>query len=63
MSRLAVSGTPIRSLQLENNEAQQLLRELSLLTAKPVLYVANVDESDVTGQGPLAQKVRQRASR
>lgn len=58
---LLSSGTPIRSLQLENNEARQLLRELSLLTAKPVLYVANVDESDVTGEGPLAQKIRQRA--
>jgi len=58
---LLSGGTPIRSLQLENNEARQLLGELSLLTAKPVLYVANVDESDLAGQGPLVQKVRQRA--
>jgi len=55
-------GTPIRSLKLENNEANQVMRELALLTAKPVLYVANVDESDPMGQGLLAQTVRQRAS-
>jgi ribosome-binding ATPase YchF (GTP1/OBG family) len=28
------------------------------MTAKPVLYVANVDETDLEGQGPLVQKVR-----
>lgn len=37
-------GLPIRSLALEENESL-LLRDLHLLTAKPVMYVANVDES------------------
>ena len=32
------------------------------MTAKPVLYVANVDESDLAGTGPLVQKVRDRAA-
>jgi ribosome-binding ATPase YchF (GTP1/OBG family) len=32
-----------------------------MITAKKVLYVANVDESDIHGNGPLVQKVRERA--
>ena len=31
---------------------------LGLITAKKTLYVANVDETDVHGEGPLTQKVR-----
>ena len=36
-------------------------RGLGLITAKPVLYVANVNESDVEGKGPMVMKVRERA--
>jgi GTP-binding protein YchF len=36
-------GLPVRSLELDENETE-LLKELHLLTAKPVMYVANVDE-------------------
>ncbi len=37
------------------------LKGLGFITAKPVLYVANVDESDVRGEGALAQRIRRRA--
>jgi ribosome-binding ATPase len=37
------------------------LRELHLLTSKPVLYVANVDEDDLGGDGTLVQTLRKRA--
>jgi GTP-binding protein YchF len=37
-------GSPVRSLELDENE-EILLRDLHLITAKPVMYVANVDES------------------
>lgn len=37
-------GLPIRALELEAHQ-EELLRPLQLLTGKPVLYVANVDES------------------
>ena len=40
------SGTPARSLQLETDEAA-LYESLWLLTAKPILYVCNVDEESV----------------
>ena len=36
-------GTPVRALQLEPHE-REMIRDLHLLTAKPVLYVANVAE-------------------
>ena len=41
-------GHPIRSLDLDDN-ARALLREVSLLTAKPVLLIANVDEANLAG--------------
>ncbi len=37
-------GLPVRSIELDEAE-QQILRELHLLTAKPVMYVANVAEN------------------
>jgi len=55
------AGNPIRSLQLEEEE-RKILRSLGMITAKPVLFVANVDDKDPTGQGPLVQKVRDYAT-
>lgn len=37
-------GRPVRTLALDENETL-FLRDLQLLTAKPVMYIANVDES------------------
>jgi GTP-binding protein YchF len=54
-------GKPVRALGFETPEEKKILRGFGLITAKKVLYVANVDESDPLGQGPLAQKVRERA--
>jgi GTP-binding protein YchF len=36
-------GLPVRALELDEKE-RQLIRDLQLLTAKPVMYIANVDE-------------------
>ena len=49
------AGDPVRTLVLSNEE-QQLLRRLFLLTAKPVLYIANVDD-DGYENNPLLDKV------
>jgi GTP-binding protein YchF len=54
-------GRPVRSLELDDDE-RKTLRSLGLITAKKVLYVANVDESDLHGEGPHVQKVRERAA-
>ena len=55
------AGEPIRGLEFDAPDAAPLLRSFGLLTAKRVLYVLNVAEDDVQGEGPLAQAVRQRA--
>ncbi|HEY4234554.1 MAG TPA: redox-regulated ATPase YchF [Lacipirellulaceae bacterium] len=55
------AGEPVRGLVFDDPLAIKMFRELQMLTAKRVLYVANVDESDLEGQGPLVQKVRERA--
>jgi len=54
-------GKPVRSLQIDEDE-KKALRQLGLITAKKVLYVANVDESDLAGQNEYVQAVRQRAA-
>ncbi len=54
-------GKPVRSIEL-NVDEKKALKSLGLITGKKVLYIANVDESDPTGQGPLVQKVRERAT-
>ncbi len=51
---------PIRGLELNEADAK-LLKSFGFLTAKPVLYVANIQEDDLHGQGELVQRVRQRA--
>ncbi len=54
-------GKPARSLGLDK-EQQQLLKPLCLLTAKPAIYVANVDEKGFTGN-PLLARVEEYAAR
>ena len=51
-------GLPARSVAL-NDEEKPRARELFLLTSKPVLYVANIDESQLSSvdQDPLVAKV------
>jgi GTP-binding protein YchF len=53
------SGAAFRTLLLDNEE-RELLRDLHLLTAKPVLYIANVAE-DGFEDNPLLDAVRERA--
>ena len=41
-------GSPVRTLNVLDNE-RPLLRDLHMITAKPVLYIANVDEDGIEG--------------
>ncbi len=54
-------GEPLRKLALDSENANAI-SSFGLLTAKPILYVANVDENDLAGQGPLVQKLRDYAN-
>src|SRR5205085_6468020 len=51
---------PVRQLEF-NEDERKILKSLGMITGKKVLYVANVDEADIHGTGPLVQKVRERA--
>ncbi len=51
---------PVRAMSLSAEEARDL-RELQLITAKPVMYVANVAEGGFKGN-PLLERVEQRAA-
>ncbi|WP_428389525.1 redox-regulated ATPase YchF [Mucisphaera sp.] len=51
------NSKPVRTLDLDPDE-QKLLRSFGLITAKPILFIANVDDADPTGGGPLVQQVR-----
>jgi GTP-binding protein YchF len=51
---------PVRAIEL-NGEESQVLGDLHLLTAKPVLYVANVAEDDLEGRHPHVDRVRRLA--
>ena len=56
------AGKPARSVPLDDDEKPRA-RELFLLTSKPVLYVANVDESQLAtlDSDPLVAQVRRLA--
>jgi GTP-binding protein YchF len=54
-------GIPLRAADLSESD-QNALAELSLITMKPVLYVANVAESDLGSETPLLQRVRAAAA-
>lgn len=59
---LLAQGNPVRGLEFENRDAEKVFKGLTLLTAKKVLYVANVDEANLQGEGPLVRQVRDRAA-
>ncbi|MGB7569048.1 MAG: redox-regulated ATPase YchF [Chitinivibrionales bacterium] len=52
---------PIRKLGLSTSEIKEL-SELHLLTSKPVLYVANIDEARVLDDGPFVKSVKDYAA-
>jgi GTP-binding protein YchF len=56
------SEQPLRTLTLIEAEAAAI-SSYGLMTAKPILYVANVEESDLEGKHPLVEQVRQHAER
>ena len=41
------NNSPARSVPVEDEEEEKVLKNLQLLTAKPVIYVANISENDV----------------
>jgi len=56
------SGKPARSYAIESEEQRAVLRDMHLLTAKPVLYCCNVGESDIPDGNAYVERVRGRAA-
>jgi GTP-binding protein YchF len=54
------AGRPARSVSL-SNEQKPLLRQLQLMTSKPVLYACNVDEASAATGNEWSRKVEARA--
>lgn len=51
---------PLRTLALPEAEAKEI-SSFGLMTAKPILYIANVDEDDLHGKGALPTALREYA--
>ena len=51
------NNEPLRKVKWTKDE-KKIVASYGFLSAKPILYVANVDESDLQGQGPLVKAVR-----
>lgn len=58
---LLKEGKPARLLEVSEEE-KPLLRQLQLLTSKPVLYVCNVSEDEAVTGNDLTQRVQEMAS-
>lgn len=55
---LLEQGKSARGVELTNDDEEQMLKELYLLTAKPILYVCNVDESSAVVGNEHTERVR-----
>jgi GTP-binding protein YchF len=55
------TDSPLRTLALTDAETKAV-SSFGLMSAKPILFVANVDENDLEGKSPLVTKVREKAA-
>lgn len=55
------TDAPLRTLVLPDAEAKAIT-SYGLMSAKPILFIANVDENDLEGKSPLVAKVREKAA-
>jgi hypothetical protein len=58
---LLQEGKPARTLEVSGADEEKILKDLNLLTAKPVLYVCNVDEASAGEGNALSAKVAEKA--
>ncbi len=58
------NNLPARSVEIDGEEEEKLLKNLQLLSAKPVIYVANIGENDLNKpENEFVLKVRDFASK
>ena len=61
LEKLLNEGNPARLMELDDTGAK-LMKELCLLTSKPVLYVANVAEEDINSGNAWVDKLKEVAA-
>ena len=61
LTPLLNEGRTARSVEITEPEQIKAMRGMGLITAKPILYVMNVDEDDPSGESDACMKVRERA--
>ncbi|MCK5920571.1 MAG: DUF933 domain-containing protein, partial [Methylococcales bacterium] len=54
-------GQPARKLEAQTDPERELMRDLCLLTDKPVLYVANVSEDDLAQGNTFVDRLKKAA--
>jgi len=59
---LLEEGRPVRDLEIETAEEANRLRELQLLTTKPLLYVCNLEEAAAATGNAHSQRVAEKAA-
>lgn len=52
-------GKSARTVELRNADEEEIMRDLQLITSKPVLYVCNVDEQSVVNGNAHVNRVRE----
>jgi len=57
-----LAGNPVRTLDLSDPEDRRLLKSLALITAKPVLYIANVGEEEVESGNAETRRLAEHAT-
>jgi GTP-binding protein YchF len=58
-----LAGKPARTISLKNEEERLWMREMHLLTDKPVLYVCNIHEKDLSSDNAHVKQVRELAAK
>jgi len=59
---LLSEGKPLRSKDWKDPNVEAIVKNYGLITAKRVLYLANVDEDNLAGEGKYVDKIRERAA-
>ncbi|MCI5150562.1 MAG: redox-regulated ATPase YchF [Candidatus Electrothrix sp. MAN1_4] len=62
LQNLLDQGKPARMMEAETEQQQELMRDLCLLTTKPVLYVANVSEEDIADDNDFVTRLKKVAA-
>ncbi len=56
-------GKPARTVELSDNDERKAMKMLQLLTAKPILYICNVNEETAASGNEMTAKVQEMAER